>query len=45
LIVWALIPFYDHGTKNGRRAKIANYIGLAALFGLIGVTIWGYWEL
>lgn len=45
LIIWALIPFYDADTKNGKRAKIANYIGLAALFGLIGVTIWGYWEL
>ncbi len=41
-ILWALIPFYDHDSKNGRRARNATYIGLAALVGLMVLTIWGY---
>lgn len=45
LIIWAVIPFIDSKTDNGKRAKIATYVGLIALFGLILTTMWGYWEL
>lgn len=44
LLVWALIPLYDVKTVNGKRAKIATYIGLFALIALIVITIWGYME-
>lgn len=45
LVVWALLPFYDTSSRNGRRAKIATYTGIIFLFGLIATTIWGYWTL
>lgn len=36
--VWALVPLWD----TGSRGRIANYVGLGALIGLIVLTIWGY---
>jgi len=41
-ILWGLIPFYDASSENGRRARKATWFGLAALAGLIILTIWGY---
>ncbi|HQU83123.1 MAG TPA: cytochrome bc complex cytochrome b subunit [Pyrinomonadaceae bacterium] len=37
-------PFIDPSSKNGKRARIATYIGLGLLFGMILTTIWGYLE-
>lgn len=37
-------PFIDSSSKNGKRARIATYIGLGLLFGMILTTIWGYLE-
>lgn len=41
-IVWALIPLYDPDSRNGQRARIATWLGFAALVGLIILTAWGY---
>ena len=43
-LLLVLIPFIDPGSKLGKRAKTATYIGIGLLFGLILTTIWGYWE-
>lgn len=45
ILIWALIPVFDTETRVGKRARIATWIGFAALVGLIGTTIWGYWEI
>lgn len=42
LVLWVLVPLYDVKTKGGHRAKIATYCGLAVLFILVSMTIWGY---
>ena len=44
MLLLAVIPFIDLSSKLGKRARIATYIGLALLFGMIFTTIWGYWE-
>ncbi|MDK2971087.1 MAG: cytochrome b6 [Candidatus Sumerlaeota bacterium] len=44
-IVWAVIPLYDNDSRNGRRGRIATYIGFGAIAGLIALTAWGYWVL
>lgn len=41
-ILWALVPLWDPATTTGHRAKIATYIGIAAVAGLIIFTFWGY---
>jgi len=43
-LLLALIPFIDPDSKSGKRARIATYIGLGLLFGMILTTIWGYME-
>ena len=42
LAIWALIPLYDNKRAWGLRARIASYIGLAALALLVLTTVWGY---
>jgi quinol-cytochrome oxidoreductase complex cytochrome b subunit len=44
LLLWATIPLYDTNSKFGRRARLATWLGILALAGLIITTIWGYWE-
>jgi cytochrome b6 len=41
-VLWGVIPLYDVSSANGRRARHATWIGLAALISLIALTIWGY---
>jgi quinol-cytochrome oxidoreductase complex cytochrome b subunit len=36
--LWALVPLWDRGS----RGRLANWVGLAAAVGLIGLTLWGY---
>lgn len=45
LLVWAMVPLYDTRTKAGRRGRAATWFGYFVLVGLIGTTIWGYWEI
>lgn len=45
LALWALIPLYDKNNQCQRRARIATWLGLAALVGFIVTTVWGYVEL
>lgn len=42
LVLWFLVPLYDTGTANGRRARRATYFGMLALAVLVITTIWGY---
>jgi cytochrome b6 len=42
LILWILVPLFDVKTERGRRGRIATYCGLAVLFILVSMTIWGY---
>lgn len=44
IVLLLIIPFLDPDSKNGKRAKMATYVGLGLLFGLILTTIWGYLE-
>jgi len=41
-LLWAMIPLYDRDSTMGVRARRMTWIGLLALLGLIGMTIWGY---
>lgn len=45
LLLWAMIPLFDTRTHAGRRARAATWFGYFVLAGLIGTTIWGYWEI
>jgi quinol-cytochrome oxidoreductase complex cytochrome b subunit len=42
LVLWALLPFYDTSSKNGKRARSATYFMLIVLTVLVVTTIWGY---
>ncbi len=41
-LLWGLVPLLDRGDGSKRRARVIVRIGLVALAGLIGMTIWGY---
>jgi len=41
-VLWLLVPFWDIGTPTGRRNRLINYIGIAAVLYLIVMTILGY---
>lgn len=43
-LLLVLIPFIDPDSKSGKRTRLATYIGLGLLFGMLLTTIWGYWE-
>jgi cytochrome b6 len=45
LLLWALVPLFDPSSRAGRRGRLATYLGLFALAGLILLTIWGYAEI
>lgn len=45
LVLWALIPLYDKGSRWQWRARTATWFGFAALLGLIITTIWAYIDL
>jgi cytochrome b6 len=44
IVLWILIPFYDKSKESGRRARIAHYFGLLAVFALLATTVIGYWS-
>ena len=35
IVLWILIPFYDKNKESGRRARLAHYFGLLAVFALV----------
>ena len=41
-IFWALVPFFDRDSANGRIARRTAWGGWAMLAGLVVLTIWGY---
>jgi cytochrome b6 len=41
-ILWGLLPLYDNTRESGARGRRATWFALAALIGLIVLTIWGY---
>ena len=41
-LLWALVPFWDQETADGRRGRLATYAGLLVLVVLVGLTIFGY---
>ncbi len=43
ITLWVLIPFYDKDKESGRRARVAHYFGLLAVFALLATTVIGYW--
>ena len=43
LLLWLLIPFYDGSTAAGLRGRRAHYLGIAAVCGLVVLTVAGYW--
>jgi quinol-cytochrome oxidoreductase complex cytochrome b subunit len=43
IVLWLLIPFYDTRSESGRRARVAHYFGLLAVFALLATTLIGYW--
>ncbi len=45
IVLWILIPFYDNTKESGRRAKLAHYFGLLAVFALLATTVIGYWTI
>lgn len=45
LLLWLLVPLYDSTSQSGRRARLATYLGLLVLGGLVLTTVWGYWEI
>ena len=45
IVLWLLIPFYDSTKESGRRARLAHYFGLLAIFALLSTTIIGYWTI
>jgi quinol-cytochrome oxidoreductase complex cytochrome b subunit len=45
IVLWILIPFYDKDKESGRRARVAHYFGLLAIFALVSTTIIGYWTI
>jgi cytochrome b6 len=45
IVLWVLIPFYDANKESGKRARIAHYFGLLAVFALLSTTLIGYWTI
>jgi cytochrome b6 len=45
IVLWILIPFYDKNNESGRRARVAHYFGLIAVFLLLATTAIGYWTI
>jgi cytochrome b6 len=45
IALWVLIPFYDKSKESGRRARVAHYFGLVAIFALLATTVIGYWTI
>jgi quinol-cytochrome oxidoreductase complex cytochrome b subunit len=45
IVLWILIPFYDKKSEAGRRARVAHYFGLIAVFALLATTVIGYWTI
>lgn len=43
-LLWGLIPLFDKDNRASMRARMATWFGMAAMFGLIALTIWGYAE-
>jgi len=41
-IFLAVIPLFDPDSKFGKRARLTAWIGALILFGMIGLTVWGY---
>ncbi len=41
-VLWALLPLYDNTNCNAVRARRATWVTLAALLGLLAMTVWGY---
>ena len=41
-LLWVVLPLYDNSAVRARRARIATWFGVAALAGLIVLTLWGY---
>jgi cytochrome b6 len=44
-VLWALVPLFDIKTASGRRGRAATWFGFFAISVIVGLTIWGYWEL
>ena len=42
MVFLAVVPVFDRDSAFGRRARLTAWIGAAILFGMIGLTIWGY---
>jgi cytochrome b6 len=45
IMLWIMIPFYDKDKESGRRARVAHYFGLVAIFALLATTVIGYWTI
>lgn len=41
-LLWAVIPLYDKDSRLATRARVATWLGLLMLLGLIVTTIWAY---
>jgi cytochrome b6 len=41
-IFLAVIPVFDPDSKFGKRARLTSWLGALILFGMIGLTVWGY---
>ena len=41
-IIWGLIPLFDLREAGPRLARATTWVGIGALVGLIGLTVWGY---
>ena len=41
-VVWALVPLIDRRDGTRRAARVATWIGIGALAGLVVFTVWGY---
>ncbi|MEE2994598.1 MAG: cytochrome bc complex cytochrome b subunit [Gemmatimonadota bacterium] len=44
-LLWALVPIWDPTTDQGRRGKVATYVGIISLLSFIAVTIIAYMTL
>jgi cytochrome b6 len=42
VVFLAIIPLFDPASTNGRRARLATWLGVLVLGGMIGLTVWGY---
>lgn len=44
-VLWAIVPLWNPETATGRRGKLATYIGIGGVIGLIGLTLLAYVKL